>query len=168
MSGGLTNHGPFEEDSKPETAYEKARRAYVDNVTQAGSLLPLIARSYNYAAQDEMLSRLNASCNGKRNWHLASVPTPAPTTKRPWDRISHVDNAAARFEALPIGTQKSMEGMLASILLRELSRRTAASPYIEAKARELAIVHRRHHQPLTTLQCCSPGCLLPSPNHPTQ
>jgi len=33
MSRGLTNHGPFEEDSKPEMAYEKARRAYVDNIT---------------------------------------------------------------------------------------------------------------------------------------
>jgi len=88
-----------------------------------------------------MLSRVNAFCNGERNWHLALVPTPAPTTKQPWDRISHVDDAVGRFEALPIGTQKSIEGTLASILLRELSRRTPVSPYQDAKARELAIGH---------------------------
>lgn len=139
MSHGLTPHGPFEGDSKPETAYEKARRANVDIITRAGSLLLPIARSYNYAAQDEMLSRVNAFCSGERSWHLASVPTPAPTTKQPWNRISEVNNAMAQFEALPIGTQKSMEGTLASILLGELSRRTPVSPYVDAKARELAI-----------------------------
>jgi hypothetical protein len=139
MSSGLTPHGDFEEESKPDTAYEKARRANVDIITRAGSLLLPIARSYNHAAQDEILSRVDTFCEGEPNWHLGSNPIPSPTSKRPWDRISQVNNAMAQFEALPIGTQKSMEGTLVSILLGELSRRTPVSPYLDAKARELAI-----------------------------
>lgn len=139
MSSRLPLPGLSIEDSKPVTEYEKARRAHVTMITRAGLLLLPIARSYNYAAQDEMLSRVNAFCKGERDWYLASKPILSLTSKRPWDRISQVNDAMAQFEALPIVTQKSMEGTLASILLRELSRPTPVSPYGDAKSRELAI-----------------------------
>jgi hypothetical protein len=142
MQSGLSPHGPL--DTEPETDYKKARRAYVDTITRAGSLLLPVARSYNFAAQDEMMSCVDAFCKGERDWHLASSLTPAPTPQRPWDRNSRVDRIRAQFEALPNATQKGTEGTLASILLEELSRQKPVRPYADTKACELLLGDEGH------------------------